>query len=440
NRDDYGEQYPLGNGPDLLMSCEIPAGRHVLTLYFANDYNYYESQRAYTVSVTDADRRLLCLAPVRDFGGGLYKRFAVQGPARLEFRIWRNMSINVILSGVFLDGMIPPREVPEIFYINLSDSFAAVMDEYLELRRATMKESLAIANSPITAVFVQKLSGLSTVSRASDTLPALLYMLSESQRFAGYVRNSNASFEQMLSVLAGKAKKDGCPEVLASLARQLVSEFASGRARQQALQQISLYPPSTHPLLKLWRHYLDVAVVSYRDQPVRLKSLLREKLFSTEDHVIIDAKAIIFEKYSELFPDDAKAWDMRHYAGVIADRRGDYKNALQHYKAALAEKPHGFALTRILYDCLALQVKARSRPEEVHATWDMLAGIERSPETNQLIKSGMLWLTRSYLNIKEYEQARLSLKCYEREFGNDSQALRLAEYCEQAVELNSKRK
>ncbi|HQL87481.1 MAG: hypothetical protein GX574_06480 [Lentisphaerae bacterium] len=404
NRDDYGEQYPLGNGPDLLMACDVPAGRHVLALYFANDYNYYESQRAYTVSVTDAGGRLLCLAPVRNFGGGLYKRFAVQGPIRLEFRIWRNMSINVILSGVFLDGIIPPREVPKMLHANPSAPLAAVMDEYRRLRRAAVKESLAVANSPTMADFVQKLSSLSTPPcAASDSRPALLYMLAESQRFAGYARSGSTSFEQMLSALADEAKKDGRPEALASLARQLVSDFAPGNASQQALPQVSLYSFSTHPLLKLWRHYLDVAVDTYRDQPVRLQSLLREKLFSNEDYIFTDVKAIIFEKYLELFPDNAKAWDMLHYAGLLADRRGEYQNALHYYQAALAERPPGLALARVLHDCLALQVKTGSRPEEVRATWDRLAGIEKTPEADQLLKSGKLWLVRSYLNRGECE-------------------------------------
>lgn len=103
NRDDYGEQFPLGEGPDLLLKLAVPKDRHVLSLYFVNDHNYYEPQRCYTISITDAAGELQAVTSVEDFGGGVYKRFAVSGPGELNLRIWRNLSLNTLLSGVFLD-------------------------------------------------------------------------------------------------------------------------------------------------------------------------------------------------------------------------------------------------------------------------------------------------------------------------------------------------
>lgn len=102
NRDDYGEQYPIGKGPDLILDCDIPAGAHILSLYFVNDCNYYEANRAYAITLLEGGQ-LLASIPLRWFGGGVYKRFAVDGPRKLEVRIQRNASINVLLCGVFLD-------------------------------------------------------------------------------------------------------------------------------------------------------------------------------------------------------------------------------------------------------------------------------------------------------------------------------------------------
>ncbi|MBQ6473376.1 MAG: hypothetical protein IJJ33_15425 [Victivallales bacterium] len=113
NRDDYGEQYPIGNGPHLVMECDIPDGHHVLSLYFANDSFYYESNRAYTVCILEKGR-LLASVPLRWFGAGIYKRFAVRGPRHLTVQIRRNASMNVLLCGVFLDtceGMFNQQEL-----------------------------------------------------------------------------------------------------------------------------------------------------------------------------------------------------------------------------------------------------------------------------------------------------------------------------------------
>ena len=111
NRDDRGEQCPLGKGPDLLLDCAIPAGEHVLSLYFVNDHHYYEPNRRYTVEIRGNDA-LLALADVRDFGGGVYQRLRVEGPRRLQVRIRRDASMNVLLQGVFLDPVYAPRVLP----------------------------------------------------------------------------------------------------------------------------------------------------------------------------------------------------------------------------------------------------------------------------------------------------------------------------------------
>jgi tetratricopeptide (TPR) repeat protein len=104
NRDDRGEQYPVGDGPDLLMAAGLPAGRHILSMYLVNDHHYYEANRRYTLEIRQ-DGRLLRLADVRDFGCGVYKRFLLSGPGQLTVRFRRDASMNVLLQGVFLDRL-----------------------------------------------------------------------------------------------------------------------------------------------------------------------------------------------------------------------------------------------------------------------------------------------------------------------------------------------
>jgi tetratricopeptide (TPR) repeat protein len=113
NRDDRGEQYPIGAGPDLLMDAIVPEGRHILSLYFVNDHRFYEANRRYTIEIR-FNNRLLALADVRDFGAGVYKRFLVSGPCKLRVCLRRDASMNVLLQGVFLDPIpaLDPSPLP----------------------------------------------------------------------------------------------------------------------------------------------------------------------------------------------------------------------------------------------------------------------------------------------------------------------------------------
>ena len=105
NWDDRGEAYPRGGGPDLWLDVAVPAGEHRLSLYFVNDHNYYEPSRVYTVSVYDEAGQWRAGAEVRWFVNGVYKQFGVSGPAKLRVCIARDLSMNVLLSGVFLDPL-----------------------------------------------------------------------------------------------------------------------------------------------------------------------------------------------------------------------------------------------------------------------------------------------------------------------------------------------
>jgi hypothetical protein len=112
NWDDRGEAYPRGQGPDLWLDVSVPAGEHRLSLYFVNDHCYYEPDRVYTVSVYDDAGRHQAGTEVRWFVNGVYKQFAVAGPAKLRVLIARDLSMNVLLSGVFLDSLQPKATQP----------------------------------------------------------------------------------------------------------------------------------------------------------------------------------------------------------------------------------------------------------------------------------------------------------------------------------------
>jgi hypothetical protein len=198
NRDDRGEQYPLGQGPDLLLDCAMPAGEHVLSLYFVNDHHYYEPNRRYTIEIRE-NGGLLLLADVRDFGGGVYKRFRVEGPRELQVRMRRDASLNVILQGVFLEPVYRQRPLPRVAGI-----------------------------------------------RPAASAVAPLWRRCEALRAEGRWREAEAVFAEF----AKTVPPDDIGQVLAALAADDPPGFAvpDGRGR--------LYPLGRHPLDRLWERLL----------------------------------------------------------------------------------------------------------------------------------------------------------------------------------------
>lgn len=231
NRDDYGEQHPIGKGPDLLMSCEIPQGTHLLSLYFVNDRNYYESNRNYTISVADDSGCLLALAQVRDFGGGLYKRFAVDGPRRLNLRIWRNTSLNVLLCGVFLDT--PSLPMPPVSCLQTG---SVLSERYLALR-----DSLPSARASGIRGLIESCS-LNGNGHASGEDLAAAWMRSRLLALAGRPMEG-------LALLREAAAAAGSPEAL----RGFITEAFADEGRRQ--RTLAWFPPGTHELDILWDAY-----------------------------------------------------------------------------------------------------------------------------------------------------------------------------------------
>ena len=120
NWDDSGEQRPVG--PDLRVGLTVPSGPHRLSLAFVNDHSYFEPSRRYTLYLKDTEGRLLTGCDVEDHLGGVYKHFAVFGPQQIRIHVSRDLSLNTLLSGVFLDPLSPPMPPPDDFAVELDDT------------------------------------------------------------------------------------------------------------------------------------------------------------------------------------------------------------------------------------------------------------------------------------------------------------------------------
>ncbi len=120
--DDHAEAYPMSyEGPDLWISVEVPAGMHAISLYFMNKDGETEMNRFrdYLLTLhTGGDFKKpdapvvgpeLARTRVRDFRGGVYKRFLVTGPNRYLIQVRKNDSFNTICSAVLVDRLSGPK-------------------------------------------------------------------------------------------------------------------------------------------------------------------------------------------------------------------------------------------------------------------------------------------------------------------------------------------
>ena len=117
--DDHGEAYPMTrDGPHIYSTLRIPQGVFYLSLYAVNTNGKVERNRYrdYRISVRPHGARKsgydiddfqqqpeLAHARVRDFYGGVWKRFLVRGPTAITIEVNRNHSFNTNLQAVMLD-------------------------------------------------------------------------------------------------------------------------------------------------------------------------------------------------------------------------------------------------------------------------------------------------------------------------------------------------
>jgi hypothetical protein len=124
---DYGnilDYHPWSHeGPDIWVNVTVPAGMHRASLYFFNKDGQADQNRFrdYPIELkrTLPDLQEMDEAPalartrVSDFWGGVYKQFALCGPAKFSFKVGRNHSYAVIMQAVLLDPMTTSLESDE---------------------------------------------------------------------------------------------------------------------------------------------------------------------------------------------------------------------------------------------------------------------------------------------------------------------------------------
>ena len=129
--DDHGEVYSKTlDGPDIFVTLQVPDGDFTLSFYDFNkdgdgadpnnrmrDYRLSLRSHPLNLALDNIDEfetwPELAKGRIRDFRGGVYKRFLVRGPQAITIRVNRNYSFNTILSGVFLDKL---TEEPEPYF------------------------------------------------------------------------------------------------------------------------------------------------------------------------------------------------------------------------------------------------------------------------------------------------------------------------------------
>ena len=162
--DDHGESYPRSHeGPDLYCNLSIPPGVFYLSLYGFNKDGHggVNRSRDYVISVRESrsdnirsfagfERQPeLARGRIRDFWGGCYKRFLVQGPLKITVRVARGSSYNTILSGLMLD---PVGQFPDAYVSGRMPSPSAAATAADQLADAL--EELRKANPTSASVFV----------------------------------------------------------------------------------------------------------------------------------------------------------------------------------------------------------------------------------------------------------------------------------------------
>lgn len=119
--DDHGESYPMSkDGPHLRLVLQVPPGDWILSLYNHNKDGHagMNRMRDYLIGIRPHDPKLapydtsdwnkqpeLGRSRQRDFWGGVYQKFLVQGPQELTLEVNRNYSFNTIMAAVFLDTL-----------------------------------------------------------------------------------------------------------------------------------------------------------------------------------------------------------------------------------------------------------------------------------------------------------------------------------------------
>ena len=399
NRDDRGEQYPIGQGPDLLVDATIPDGRHILSLYFVNDHRYHESNRRYTLEIRSGDR-LLALADIRDFGTGLYKRFLVQGSLPLRLRLRRDASMNVLLQGVFLDTL-PALAVQSSDWTDTTDRTdttdgerssppsAIPLPELLSLSQPLLpppldvgSSTLKVGRSPLPPLNVERSTlsvgrspsspplnvGSSTLNVERSPSSSPLNVGSSTLNVERSPRSSRALLASLISSLP--------PEHLLPAARALAAHLAAGDPffGMHAAQ----WPDATpHPVDLLNARWF--AVFPDADPALLRAILLRQEPQATPFAQVRALAALERLAPASLTPSILAA------AGRQFQQQGDPRQATLLLRRALAAHPDPRTELRACLSLLDLAPQADLPAAEIRALFPRATALARIPGDAHLL-------------------------------------------------------
>jgi len=161
--DDHGEGYPQAtDGPNLYTTLTVPQGLFALSLYDFNkdshdwvgnrSRDYRLSVRAHSgLSLDDVSgfgtQPELAHGRIRDFWGGVWKRFLVRGPMTLTVEVNRNNSLNAVLPGVMLDLL---DEAPPPYHGTVKEWEQVQANKEEQRQRALTRGSLAPSVPAVT--------------------------------------------------------------------------------------------------------------------------------------------------------------------------------------------------------------------------------------------------------------------------------------------------
>jgi len=195
--DDHGEAYSMKrDGPHIYVNIKIPDGLFSLSLYDFNKDGWKDENRFrdYSISIRphrdelnltqikNFDRQPeLARGTIRDFVGGVWKRFLVRGPQELTIELNRNYSFNTILAGVTLDSL---DEEPAPYFRTWEQN------RVLDSRRAALRTALS---KQTLAARAKRFAAGTTVEEVAERLFAELqrtrltnatYWARENRRYA----------------------------------------------------------------------------------------------------------------------------------------------------------------------------------------------------------------------------------------------------------------
>ena len=384
NHDDFGGEYPIGKGPDLLIDTNVAKGHHVLALYFANDHRYYESSRRYTVEIRSCDR-LQALADVRDFGGGVYKRFLVSGPCALRVRVRRDASLNTLMQGAFLDPLPQFDSCPAPRGAE-DDGGHGTYDKYA--RR--------LAARPANLARVAPLLELADSLSSARKLPPAerWFLVSRLLRASGRPRSAQRAFASFAKAVPAESLFE-VARVLAKRMQDATGETGLG---------VRDWPEGTHPIEILNDRYFafHYPAVTPPDEG-RIDSLVG-LLSGREPHATLRARRRAFPELERHAPERLTP-PVLQAAATLSKEQKDPASAAVLLRRILAKPPNARTELTAAIGFLEVAPEAKAPLAEVLAVTARAQVLVKEPRNKYMLHSLHMHAAGALAAHGEYEKA-----------------------------------